>query len=325
MSIAIIGAGLSGLTAARTLSDAGFDVSLFEKSRGTGGRMASRRSEAGDLDLGAQYFTARHPDFQQAVANWQQRGWVAPWQPVLPPRTDRAGALAEPERWVGTPSMSALTRGLRGELPAHFACRIEHLKSSDAGWTLVDSEGQKYGPFSQVIVTLPAPQAAALLIAAAPGLAAQAAAVAMRPTWVVALGFARPLPVSLQACFVRGPVLDWLACNSSKPGRNNAMQSWILHADSDWSKANHDLPADQVIAQLSAAFADAIGHPLPPADLSLAHRWLYARAANEHNLGTLGDAEKGIYLCGDWCLSGRIEGAWLSGRQAAQQILSTRT
>ena len=38
--IAIIGAGLSGLSAANTLHAAGYSVQLFDKSRGSGGRMA---------------------------------------------------------------------------------------------------------------------------------------------------------------------------------------------------------------------------------------------------------------------------------------------
>ena len=81
--IAIIGSGIAGLAAARTLAEAGRAVQLFDKSRGSGGRLASKRSSIGDLDIGAPYFTARDAHFQAAVAQWQAAGWVAPWTPAL--------------------------------------------------------------------------------------------------------------------------------------------------------------------------------------------------------------------------------------------------
>ena len=79
--IAIIGTGIAGLSAAQALHAAGHSVQLFDKSRGSGGRMASKRSDAGALDLGAQYFTARDRRFVEVVQQWQARGWVAEWTP----------------------------------------------------------------------------------------------------------------------------------------------------------------------------------------------------------------------------------------------------
>ncbi|MGH8355151.1 MAG: FAD-dependent oxidoreductase, partial [Pseudomonas sp.] len=73
--IAIIGTGIAGLSAAQALHAAGHAVQLFDKSRGSGGRMASKRSDAGALDLGAQYFTARDRRFVEAVQQWNTRGW----------------------------------------------------------------------------------------------------------------------------------------------------------------------------------------------------------------------------------------------------------
>src|SRR5690606_40285748 len=81
--IAIIGTGIAGLSAAQALHGAGQHIELFDKSRGSGGRMASKRSDAGSLDLGAQYFTARDRRFVEVVQQWQARGWVAEWQPSL--------------------------------------------------------------------------------------------------------------------------------------------------------------------------------------------------------------------------------------------------
>lgn len=81
--IAIIGTGIAGLSAARALQDAGHAVQLFDKSRGSGGRMSSKRSDAGALDMGAQYFTARDRRFVNEVQRWQSNGWAEQWKPQL--------------------------------------------------------------------------------------------------------------------------------------------------------------------------------------------------------------------------------------------------
>ncbi|WP_437883660.1 NAD(P)/FAD-dependent oxidoreductase [Pseudomonas sp. LRF_L74] len=323
--IAIIGTGLAGLSAAQTLSAAGLDIQLFDKSRGSGGRMASKRSDAGSLDMGAQYFTARDRRFVEAVQQWQARGWVAEWNPQL--YNSHMGQLSpspdEQTRWVGTPRMSAITRALLGALPVRFSCRITEVFRGEQHWTLQDAEGCSHGPFSSVIIATPAPQATALL-AAAPKLASTAASVIMDPTWAVALGFTSALDTPLEGCFVRDNPLDWLARNRSKPGRDTNLDTWVLHASSGWSRQHLDMPKEQVIEHLHGAFAEMIGCAVPEPAFSLAHRWLYARPAGAHQWGALADADLGLYACGDWCLSGRVEGAWLSGQEAARRLLEHR-
>ncbi|MGE4407581.1 NAD(P)/FAD-dependent oxidoreductase [Pseudomonas sp.] len=320
--IAIIGTGIAGLCAARTLHDAGQVVHLFDKSRGSGGRMASKRSEAGSLDMGTQYFTTRDRRFTEVVRQWQAEGWAEQWSPNLFQARD--GQLSpsadEQVRWVGTPTMGAIAHGLLGELPVTFSCRITEVFRGEEYWTLVDASGASHGPFSQVIIAVPAPQAAALL-ATAPKLAAVAASVAMEPTWAVALGFATPLSTTLEACFVQDDALDWIARDRSKPGRDGVLDSWVLHAASSWSRQHLDLSKEAVSEHLHGAFAELIDCVVPAPEFTLAHRWLYARPTQAHEWSSLADARLGLYACGDWCLSGRVEGAWLSGQEAARKLL----
>lgn len=320
--IAIIGSGMAGLSAAHALAAAGLAVHLFDKSRGSGGRMSSKRSEVGDLDLGAQYFTARDRRFVETVQQWQANGWLDEWKPTL--YQSQAGELTlSPDtqlRFIGVPRMSALTRNLLGELPVTFACRITEVFRGEQHWHLQDSDGQSHGPFSKVIIAIPAPQATALL-STAPKLAASVASVAMEPVWAVALAFEKPLNTPVEGCFVQDSPLDWLSRNRSKPGRAEQPDVWVLHASSQWSRQHLDLPRETVIEQLRCAFAELIGCAVPEADFSLAHRWLYARPAQAHQWGALADPDLGLYACGDWCLSGRVEGAWLSGQEVARRLL----
>ncbi len=321
--IAIIGTGIAGLSAAQALHAAGHEVQLFDKSRGSGGRMASKRSDVGALDLGAQYFTARDRRFVDVVQQWQARGWVAEWTPNL--YHSRNGQLSaspdEQVRWVGSPRMSAITRAMLGALPVHFSCRITEVFRGAQHWHLQDAEGHNHGPFSHAVVATPAPQASALL-AAAPKLAGAASSVIMEPTWAVALAFANPLDTKVDGCFVQDSPLDWLTRNRSKPGRDGSPDTWVLHASSSWSRQHLDMPKEAVIEHLHGAFAELIDCAMPAPIFSLAHRWLYARPASAHQWGSLADAHLGLYACGDWCLSGRVEGAWLSGQDAARKLLA---
>ncbi|EJT86123.1 FAD dependent oxidoreductase [Pseudomonas putida S11] len=321
--IAIIGAGIAGLSAAQALQKAGQSVHLFDKGHGSGGRMASKRSEAGALDLGAQYFTARDRRFVEQV---QQSG-LPPVGPrngshsctttamvnsAPPPTSRRAG-------WA-VPRMSAITRGLLKDVTVNFGCRIAEVFRGKQYWHLQDTEGCSHGPYSRVVIAVPAPQATPLL-AATPKLAAVAAGVQMEPTWAVALAFQTPLDTPMQGCFVQDNPLDWLARNRSKPGRDEQLDTWVLHATSDWSRQHIDLPKEEVIEQLWGEFAELVGCVVPAPTFALAHRWLYARPSSNHEWGALADADQGLYACGDWCLSGRVEGAWLSGQEAARRLL----
>ena len=320
--IAIIGTGIAGLSAARALRDAGHAVQLFDKSRGSGGRMSSKRSDAGALDMGAQYFTARDRRFVNEVQRWQSNGWAEQWKPQL--YNFKSGQLTpspdEQIRWVGTPHMSAITRALLDDLPVQFGCRITEVFQGKHHWNLLDADGGNHGPFSHVIIATPAPQATALL-AAAPKLASAAAGVKMDPTWAIALAFDKPLETPMEGCFVQDSPLDWLARNRSKPGRDASLDTWVLHATSAWSKEHLDLSKEAVIEHLHGAFAELLQSAMPAPSFSLAHRWLYARPSSAHEFGVLADADLGLYVCGDWCLSGRVEGAWLSGQEAARRLI----
>ncbi len=117
--VAIIGAGIAGLSCATQLARHGCAVSVFDKSRGPAGRMSTRRGEGWQCDHGAQYFTARSAEFRAEVARWQAAGAAAPWPARLAVLGD-SGARAPDaalQRFVGTPRMTAPARLLAAGLP----------------------------------------------------------------------------------------------------------------------------------------------------------------------------------------------------------------
>ncbi len=321
--VAVIGGGLAGLACARTLADHGWPVSVFDKGRRPGGRIATRRDETGSFDHGAQYFTVKDRRFGRLVESWQQDGHVAPWTSPLVHLA--AGVTRSVDdgrvRYVGVPGMSAIGRHLGADLPIREDVRIDRLERRDDTWWTVADGGAVFGPFERVIVAAPAPQAANLL-APVPELAAVAAAAEMAPCWAVMLAFARRLPLAFGGAFVDDPLLSWIARDSDKPGRP-AGERWVLHAPPAWSRAHLEDEPDAVVAAMLAAFARATGTDPGLPLTARAHRWRYAQSGDGVGAPCLFDAAAGLGACGDWCVGGRIEGAYLSGAAMAGRLFGT--
>jgi len=306
-SVAVIGAGLAGLSCATRLAAAGHAVAVLDKGRSVGGRMATRREEACSWDHGAQYFTRRDPGFAALVERAAAAGHAARWLPRWP-----GGEQESTELWVGTPGQSSLPRFLAAGLDVRTGTRIVTLRRERDAWVLTDDRDGRHGPFGFVVIALPAPQAAALA-AGHSTLAPRVAPVPMAPCWAVLVAFDRPLEVPIDADWQDDPVLPWIARNGSKPQRRG-LEGWVLHASPGWSREHlEDSPA-AVQERLLRAFAARLGAAsLPPMSAVAAHRWRHARVEAPLGEPFLVDAAAGIGFCGDWCLDARVEAAYLSG------------
>ena len=328
LPIAIVGAGLAGLSCAQALLQAGHTVHVFDKSRGPSGRMSTRRAEDDNgpwqCDHGAQYFTARDPAFRAEVARWQQAGVAALWDARLASFDGNAWTTsATPlERFVGTPRMTSpaawLVQHLGEPALAQWQTTVQRLDHTEGGWAITSAEHGLHSPrYSAVLLAVPAPQAVPLLAPVAPAGAALAASARMRGSWAVMLRYASPVTLPWEGAFINTGPLRWVARDSSKPGRTG-QETWLLHASPEWSEAHIEDSAEAVTTALLAAFA-ALGGPAPLA--ATAHRWRYADTEAPLTQGSWWDASLRLGLCGDWLRGGKVEGAWLSGRALAQQVL----
>lgn len=322
-SVAVVGAGISGLACATALQAAGWPVSVYDKSRAPAGRMSTRRGEDWQGDHGAQYFTARDPRFQAEVGRWQAAGVAELWQPRLAVIGDEDRHVADLalQRFVGTPRMSSPARHLASSLPVNVQCTVQAIERSAAGWRLASLEQGWLAPtFDALVLALPAPQVIPLLADWAPEFSDRAGGVPMRPCWALLLRYPAPIDLPFDAAFVnRGP-LRWVARDSSKPGRP-ASETWLLHASEAWSETHIDADPAWVSACLAQAFVD-LGAPAPTATaIATPHRWRYAKAEPALPLGCCWDAGDQLGLCGDWLNGGKVEGAWLSGHALAGRML----
>jgi renalase len=320
MRVAVVGAGIAGLAAARALVERGHAVKVFEKSRVAGGRIATRviapielpRGLSGEVafDHGAQYFTVRGQRFSELAAEWDRDRVIAKWTGRIV-SFDGEGWEDVGEgtsRYVGTPGMSAIPAALAGGLDIEYGRRIESLDP-----LLKD--------FDRVIVAVPADQARPL-VDGFPSLATKIAAVAMQPNWTVMAAFEERVAARFDAAFVNGSALGWIARNTSKPKRNWKIDCWVLQATGAWSQAHAGDRHDDAGAFLMEAFEDLVPAGLPRAFFATVHRWRHAMADPPLAAGAIHDVDSGITLCGDWCKGSRIEDAYLSGLDAAQFLMA---
>jgi len=311
MRVGIIGAGIAGLACAEVLESQGFDVSLYDKGRGPGGRMSTRRlsTPVGEvsIDHGAQYFTARDPRFIKVVHGWWQRGLVAPWPE------------ANTEAWVGLPAMNAVIKDMASSLNVAFGSLVKAIERRDDGWRFkFDSGGA--GPFEIAAIAVPAEQAAPLLSLHDFEMACVALRARSKPCWTGMYAFSEPLRTPLNIVKDSG-IVAWAARNNAKPCRET-LETWVVQAQPSWSEARCENGRDEIARDLLYALGIELGLSIPVPLAQSAHLWRFAMT-NGAGETALWNAKKGLAACGDWLLGPRVEAAWVSGHVLGQRMVKS--
>jgi renalase len=143
---AIIGAGLAGLSCARTLRRAGFFVEVFEQARIIGGRIATTRIGGDTFDHGAQYLTARSQEFGEYLTEISGLGYAGRWTPRA--ALNGAGGDGQTSPWVvGTPGMASVVRPLTESVRTSTGKRVHTLEQRDKGWHVRFEDETSVGRF----------------------------------------------------------------------------------------------------------------------------------------------------------------------------------
>lgn len=307
MRYAIVGAGMAGLACADALKHAGHSVSVFDKGRHAGGRMSTRRvpTSLGEaaIDHGAQYFTARDPDFAQLVATWHDLGIAVPWP------------LAGLDAWVGVPGMNSIIEKMASAHAVTWGQHVTGMTRRNDEWWL-SGKSAEIGPFDAAVLAIPAEQAAAMLSLHDFSMARTAMMARSQPCWASMFVFDRPLD-DLPVVIRNRGVISWAARNSAKPGRRDP-EAWVVQASGSWSLAHLEASPEFVSELLYEALSEAMGRPLPQPASAVSHRWRYALSAGTGD-GALWNPTIGLGVCGDWLIGPRVECAWLSGQVLAKR------
>ena len=321
MKIAIIGAGISGLTTAINL-DKNAHISIFEKSRGAGGRICTRYTDSYNFDHGAQFFTARSPEFKKFLKPLIKSGVIDNWKARL--IKVRNNTIINRQQWnndhpryVGVPSMSSIGKYLSKNLDIKLNTEVSIQKSVEM-WKVVGSDGEVFGHYDWVISTIPAEQSLKLL----PDYFSHHDALKQKKMlgcYSLMLGFDEALDLDWDAAQLTGTDISWIAVNSSKPGRPDDY-SLLVHSTNDWAEEHLDDDVDTVKAYLCSQVAEIIGQNVYSAHHIDLHRWRYANIPKQDNKTLFIDSESKLAACGDWCKKGRIEEAFRSGFDLAKEM-----
>lgn len=299
--VTIVGAGLSGASCAHALHAADVSVRVIDRSRGSGGRMASPTLHGRRVDIGAGYFTVRDPAFATVVDQWRAAGLARPWTDtfsVLSPGAPPA-LKSGPMRWAAPGGLRSLVRAVLDEVDVEYQQPVDVL------------------PGGPVILAMPDPQAARIV--PIPD------AVEYLPAIAVVCGFATRSWSFADAAFVHDhPDIEFLADDGAR--RGDAAPVLVAHTTAALARRHLDDPAG-AIAPVVAGLHELLGVGDPA--WTHPHRWTFAKPAEPHRapFGVIESNGGDVALIGDqWCPDGapRVESAWLSGAELGAAIVSAR-
>ncbi|MDJ0917419.1 MAG: FAD-dependent oxidoreductase [Woeseiaceae bacterium] len=320
--IAVIGAGLAGLVFAREMS-ATNEVVLFEKSRGVGGRMATRYADPYRFDHGAQFFTARSAAFRNYLRPFLSSGVVAPWHARF---AELTGDTITSERswnddhphYVGAPGMNALPKALSEGLDIRLGVRIAGTNRDAGSWTLSGDDGSVFDGFDWLVCTQPSPQVAPV-VGAVTALSERARSATMKACYALMLGFEQRVATPFDAARVLQADISWISVNSSKPQRSDDF-TLVVHATNAWADAHIELDLPEARSHMLQQLQSVTGIDGSKASEQQIHRWRYANADKQAGPPCLVDRESRIAACGDWFIRGRVEAAFKSAIALADEF-----
>jgi predicted NAD/FAD-dependent oxidoreductase len=322
-NIAIIGAGLSGLTTANLLKDYA-DITLFEKAKGVGGRISTRRAEPYFFDHGAQYFKVRTDEFKAFINPMIKKGIIERWDARFVEFENRK--IIQKRQWneeyphyVGVPGMNTIAKYLSEDLSIKLNTRVQSIKKELEKWHLEDDQGNNLGQYDWVILAVPAEQTRDLLTSSSlcyPNMSK----IRMQSCFSVMLGFEQALPLEFDAALVRGEDISWISINSSKPGRNKAF-SLLVHSTNQWADKHLEDDQEQLMKYLCKQTCEIIGLDINKAAHKAIHRWRYANIEKQSGESHFLDSSQNFAICGDWFIQGRVEAAFSSGFELANTLM----
>jgi renalase len=304
--IAIIGAGLTGIAAARHLRALGLAPTLYEKSRGYGGRCATKRWQDCRIDHGAQYFTLRDPAFSEAVQAHCGDQVLTLTAPIL----DASSApLPSADRYYHRHGNSRLVRDLAADLDVRLETPVSPLHQHGDRWSLNEET------YDHVLSTAPLPQTLQLFhqpLTVDPFI----------PCLALLLRYAGDAPgLTAQRYAVSAPdapVLAWSACENHKQGRIPAGSTCLVaHASEAFSRRHLEDPPEVWAPLLQAEVERLWELTSCPLLAQHPHRWRYARVASAIPCPAL---PPGLHHASDALIKSRVESAWLAGHAAAAAL-----
>jgi len=323
--IAIIGAGLSGVLLGQSLSPMA-DVTIFEKSRGVGGRMCTRYADPFYFDHGTQFFTARTKKFNQFIKPYIDGGIISEWAGKVITFNENksiSNRIWFEPHYVANPNMNYLCKKISEQLNIVVNTEIAPLPQRKSnGWSLTDKTGADIGLFDMVISTAPPEQTARLFGEYLPK-DCPIRTVEFQGQYTLMLGFKKPWENKWIAARINNSPLEWISINSTKPKRNRDITSILIHSTADWADAHMDDNVDESGTFLLNEFSKLTGIDCTTSDFFATHRWKYAHKKGDKIFEPFYDTPNKLIAIGDWSSASRIEDIWISATKLSKLLITT--
>jgi renalase len=333
MKIGIIGAGLSGLAAGRVLASAGHDVAVFEKSRGYGGRMATRRIERDEqarIDHGAPYLTGTSDIFRTFLEELEDRGLITLWTDHFSCYTDGRILPELPGRertphYIASGGMNSIGKYLGRTLDIYFEEKvggITHIGGSrikKSPWMLNSSSINVF-EVDAVIIATPAIQAYGLISTSQDEydlrkMISVLDDISYKSTVSLLAGYGERNPVDWKAIQCDHPDISWI-CNEGSKRDFSGEINLVIHSTDRLAKEMAE--ADDLLSA-EVRLLDALGQVLGPwaarPEWHQSHFWRYHLPRKSLDMPYMESEDElaPIALVGDYFQGRSMEAAYLSG------------
>lgn len=329
--VAVVGGGISGLAASQKLSKAGADVTVFDRGRRVGGRLASRPiSHSGPVhfsfDHGGAIVSATDLKFKQLLDTWRELGIVQPWAVEICSseevdsrfvHSDPKPHAMQPNVFVGTPCSNSIAQFLANGLTVKTEANVSGYR---IGKQHVDVDvGDDIHVFDNVVIAMPIEQASRLTDTPPVGVGNVTRSTS---THVAMVQLDRSVDVPASWIEPVHPDVIRLIRESDKPGRMKVEgDCWTLQTSDAWSQSRLDRPPSEFAKELVNLFCRLLGVPESAVSAVHVHRWTYGFATPPYLGSPLVD--RAVVWTGDWVFGGDVEGAFLAGEAAADIILQS--
>ena len=322
-NVAVIGAGITGITLANLLQKK-FNLTVFEKSRGVGGRMATRRAEPYQFNHGAQYFKIENKEFkdflQPLILNKIIKPLEANQIEILNKEVIKRTKIYNKQYFTAESKMNSVVKYLiNNNFSIKLLCKIEKIIKENDKWFVIDSGQVSFGPYDWLIITIPPNQAKEILYNNFKFLDT-IKKIKMRSCYSLMLGFDKFEAFDFDTALFLDEDVQWLSIRKiileNKEYYNLLINSSYNFAEQNINGSKYKI-SDHLIKQVS----DILKCKLNNYEHKALHFWKYAMSEKNNNLGSLLDEDLKVIVCGDWCMNGKVEGGFLSAKDAVNKLL----
>ena len=322
-NVAVIGAGITGIALANLLQKK-VNLTIFEKSRGVGGRMATRRAEPYKFNHGAQYFKIENKEFknflQPLIQNKIIKHLEANHIEILNKEVIKRTKTYNKIYYTPVSKMNSVVKYLiNNNFFIKLLCKIDKTIKENDKWFIIDSDKASYGPYDWLFITIPPNQALEILYNNFKFLDI-IKKIKMRSCYSLMLGFDKIKEFDFDTALFLDEDVRWLSIRK-KIIENKKYYNLLINSSYNFAEKNVNGSKDKISDYLIKQVSDIIKYELNNYEHKALHFWKYAMSEKNNNLGSLLDEDLKVIVCGDWCMNGKVEGGFLSAKDAAKKLI----